>query len=64
MKCESVYSGTQAHVYKTLLDRLNSDKFDPNSPVIFVSIITSIIFSSPGKIPKKSINSPARIVVS
>ena len=53
MKCESVYSGTQAHVYKTLWDRLNSDKFDTNSPVIFVSIITSIIFSSPGKIPKK-----------
>ena len=63
MKCESVYSGMQAHVYKTLLDRLNSDKFETNSPVIFVSIITSIIFS-PGKIPKKSINSPARIVVS
>ena len=53
MKCESVYSGTQAHVYKILLDRLNSDKFDTNSPVIFVSIITSIMFSSAGKIPKK-----------
>ena len=64
MKCESVYWGTQAHVYKTLLDRLNSDKFDTNSPVIFVSIITSIIFSSPGKIPKnRSIVQPALLSV-
>ena len=30
------------------------------SPVIFISIITSIIFSSPGKIPINSIDSQAR----
>ena len=33
------------------------------SPVIFISIITSIIFSSPGEIPINSIDSPGRVVV-
>ena len=33
------------------------------SPVIFISIITSIIFSSPGEIPINSIDSPGRAVV-
>ena len=33
------------------------------SPVIFISIITSIIFSSPGEVPINSIDSPRRVVV-
>ena len=34
------------------------------SPVIFISIITSMIFSSPDKIPINSIDSPPSVVVS
>ena len=33
------------------------------SPVIFISVITSIIFSSPGEIPTNAIDSPRRVVV-
>ena len=38
MKCESVYLGMQAHIYKAFLNRLNSDKFDTSSSNIYCLI--------------------------
>ena len=49
MNCESVYSGCikpNDHIYKALLERLTSDKFQWHFiQEFFVGIITFIIFS-------------------